>query len=199
MTLNKPPENNIDCLSDGQLRERFRKGGDKIYVGELYRRYIHLVLGVCYKYLRDNDEAYDAAMEVFESLYDKLNHHEIKSFKSWLYIVSRNHCLQQLRQQKKMTTVSLKEEYFSEIFMENVSFQHHEDEKEELLSALPDLLNELTPGQQQCLSYFYFDNQTYEEISLKTDFSVKQVKSHLQNGKRNLKLLLENKFKNRDS
>lgn len=195
MTLSKPPENNIVHLNDGELRERFRKSGDKVYIGELYRRYIHLALGVCYKYLRDKDEAYDAAMEVFESLYEKLNHHEIKSFKSWLYIVSRNHCLQQLRQQKKMTIVSLKEEFFSDVFMENVSFQHHEEDKDELLAALPEMLNVLTPGQQQCLSYFYFDNQTYEEISLKTDFSIKQVKSHLQNGKRNLKILLENKFK----
>lgn len=199
MTLSKPPENNIEHLSDWQLRERFKKSGNKDYVGELYRRYIHLVLGVCYKYLRHNDEAYDAAMEIFESLYEKLSHHEIKSFKSWLYIVSRNHCLQQIRQQKKMTLVSLKEEYISTAFMENEAFEHHDVEQEELLSALPGMFKELTPGQQQCLSYFYFDNLTYEEIALKTDFSLKQVKSHLQNGKRKLKLLLDDKFKNRGS
>lgn len=196
MNLATSSENYPEHLSDGQLRTRFRKSGNKIYVGELYRRYSHLVLGICYKYLRNSDEAYDAAMEIFESLYEKLNHHEIKSFKSWLYVVSRNHCLQQIRQQKKMTILSLKEEYFSEIFMENLAFQHHNDDKDELVAALPDMLNELPPGQQQCLSYFYFDHQTYEEISLKTNFSVKQVKSHLQNGKRKLKLLLETKFKN---
>ncbi|HAH59500.1 MAG: sigma-70 family RNA polymerase sigma factor [Lentimicrobium sp.] len=190
-----PPDKYPEHLSDRLLRERFRKSGNKIYVGELYRRYVHLVLGVCYKYLHNNEEACDATMEIFESLYEKLHHHEIKSFKSWLYIVSRNHCLQQLRQQKKMTMVSLKEEYISTAFMENNAFQHHDIEQEELLSALPGMLNALTPGQQQCLSYFYFDNHTYEEISLKTDFSIKQVKSHLQNGKRKLKLLLETKFK----
>lgn len=190
-----PPDKYPEHLSDRLLRERFRKSGNKIYVGELYRRYVHLVLGVCYKYLHNNEEACDATMEIFESLYEKLHHHEIKSFKSWLYIVSRNHCLQQLRQQKKMTMVSLKEEYISTAFMENNAFQHHDIEQEELLSALPGMLNALTPGQQQCLSYFYFDNHTYEEISLKTDFSIKQVKNHLQNGKRKLKLLLETKFK----
>ncbi|GAB1404392.1 sigma-70 family RNA polymerase sigma factor [Lentimicrobium sp.] len=197
MDINNPSANEIDRLSDLQLRVMFKKSGNKIYIGELYRRYIHLVLGVCFKYLHNPVEANDAAMEIFESLFDKLNHHDIKSFKSWLYIVSRNHCLQHLRQQKKINTIPLNEDFFSETFMENSSFQHHEeDEKDMLLAVLPGLLYELPPGQQQCVSYYYYDNHTYAEISYKTNFSIKQVKSHLQNGKRNLKQMLESRLKN---
>ncbi|HKZ68006.1 MAG TPA: sigma factor-like helix-turn-helix DNA-binding protein, partial [Chitinophagaceae bacterium] len=56
-------------------------------------------------------------------------------------------------------------------------------------------LKELNPEQQQCVTLFYLQKKSYQEISDATGFTMLQVKSYIQNGKRNLKLLIEKKLK----
>ena len=55
-------------------------------------------------------------------------------------------------------------------------------------------LEELNPEQKQCLILFYLEKKSYQEISENTGFSLMQVKSYIQNGKRNLKILLDKKM-----
>jgi len=155
-------------------------------LGRLYERYMPLVYGVCLKYLKDEELAKDAVMGIFEELVDKVKKHEIAVFRSWLYVLGRNYCLMQLRAGKKMEIVSLDE------VMEFAPLLHPDDNnKEETLKALERCIDKLAGAQKQSIDLFYLKEKCYKEIADVTGFTLNEVKSYIQNGKRNLKICLE--------
>lgn len=186
-------ERSFHDLPDQDLIRMYRSDGEKEIISELFRRYTHLVYGVCLKYLEDQDEAKDAVMEVFESLFESLSEHEITNFRSWLHSVARNHCLMKLRRMKEFV---LDEEAISEKigadFMENDDFQHQEDILERYKPEhLGDVLRTLREPQRRCIELVYLEEKSYQEVSEITGYTMNEVKSHVQNGKRNLKIRLE--------
>ncbi|MBK6266919.1 sigma-70 family RNA polymerase sigma factor [Marivirga sp. S37H4] len=152
---------------------------------------MHLVYGVCLKYFKDREQSQDAVMAIFEELIIKLPKFEIENFKSWLYVLSKNHCLMELRKQKRSLTDHLESSSYNH--MENVQFVHHDDEAltEENLDRLNDCIAQLKIEQKQCIELFYLEKKSYQEIVETTAFDLKKVKSYIQNGKRNLKQCME--------
>jgi len=182
-----------DHHSDEELVELFRRTGNKEIIGLLFKRYTHLVLGVCYKYFDEREDARDVAMNVFESLFTSLHKYEILNFKAWLFTVTKSQCVQLLRNRKKEgTSIRWEENLLAEV-MENSGFTHHNiaDEEEERIRKLNQAIRKLSPGQQHCILLFYFDSKSYQQIAETTGLGLNEVKSHIQNGKRNLKNLLE--------
>lgn len=182
-----------DKSTDNELIEFYRNTGDKIHVGELYKRYAHLVFGVCIKYLKDTDESKDAVMAVFEKLMNDLNKYKIDNFKSWLHTTAKNHCLMHLRSSKANSMVRSDEIKDFNFSMESGYELHHtaEIEKEATLNKLESAVKELKEGQRICIELFYLQQKCYQEVSEITGFSMNEVKSFIQNGKRNLKIMLE--------
>ena len=181
-------------FSDSGLLERYRKTGNREIVGELYKRYVHLVYGVCLKYLKNREDSKDAVMQIFEKLMETLQTHEVKHFKSWLFITSRNHCLMELRRRKSNRNLS-SDEYSLIGDMEIPDELHLNDEMnpESDIDMMKKCMEGLPHEQKICISMFYFEEQSYKEVSLKTRFPLKKVKSYIQNGKRNLKNCMERK------
>jgi RNA polymerase sigma-70 factor (ECF subfamily) len=190
------PREKFRNRSDEKLLNDFKSGGDLEVFGELYSRYIHLVYGVCLKYLKEREEAKDGVMQIFEKLIIEIPKHNIENFRSWLHVVTKNYCLMQLRSEKS------EKEKFSEwindpsVFMEIVTDLHpldEEDNSKSVDSSLEDCIERLKDVQRMCIRQFYFENRCYNEISDNLGLDEKKVKSHLQNGKRNLKICLEEK------
>jgi len=162
---------------------RAKKSADALTV--LFNRYYHLVYGVCMKYYRNSENAKDSTMQIFEKLMDDIPKHDIQYFKAWLYRVSQNHCLMQLRS-RKYYTVS-----FDEIIEQGVETEdgvHPAVAKEEMLTKMEHAMTELNEDQRKCVEFFYLEKKTYTEIMALTGFNFMQVKSYIQNGKRNLKI-----------
>jgi len=178
--------------SDSQLINNFLESGDNVFVGELYKRYGHLVLGLCIKYLKDKDEAEDAVMTIFGQLLNDLKKHKVEYFKSWLYTYSKNYCLMQLRKKQNQLKKELDVKE-NEIFLMDYNNIEHLNEKEQQISLMQSALNELNKEQKECLELFYLSNKSYTEIVTITGYNSNEVKSHIQNGKRNLKLKMEAK------
>ena len=192
----KIPGKNPQSKEDDELLTDFKSGGDLEILGELYSRYVHLVYGVCLKYLKDREESKDGVMQIFEKLIIEIPKHNIENFRSWLHVVTKNYCLMQLRSDKS------EKEKFSEwindpsVFMETATDLHPLDEDENsksVDSALEDCIERLKDEQRICIRQFYFENRCYNEIAGNLGLDEKKVKSHLQNGKRNLKICLEEK------
>lgn len=174
-------------MSDSELILRYKQTEDLAPLGELFARYKVLVYGVCVKYLKDRDEAKDATMQVFEKLITTLRTHEVENFKSWVYVTTRNHCLMQIRARKGKFTGE-----FSEYLMENLVLVHLEDEpEEENLQRLEKCIEKLVAEQQQCVRLFFIDEKSYKEVAITTGYDFNQVKSFIQNGKRNLKICMD--------
>ena len=170
--------------SDEALVDMYRTSKSTDAFGLLYERYSHLVYGVCMKYLKDVDNAKDATMQIFEKLITDLPRHEVQVFKAWLYRVAQNHCLMILRSNNHLTKSV---DVFSENSMEFVDELHLKVEKEIQLTKMEDSLKDLNEDQRRCVEMFYLEKKTYIEIMQETGFNFMQVKSFIQNGKRNLK------------
>jgi RNA polymerase sigma factor (sigma-70 family) len=176
----------LQDADDHILLSRYRETGDLSVLGQLFEKQMPLIYGVCLKYLKDEDLAKDAVMGIFEELVGKAKQHDIKQFRSWLYVVSRNYCLMQLRSAKKMETVNLDD------FMEFTPVLHPDtDNREAAMKALELCMEKLPANQKQSIHLFYFNEKCYKEIADSTGFSLNDVKSYIQNGKRNLKICLE--------
>jgi RNA polymerase sigma factor (sigma-70 family) len=172
--------------SDEDLIALYKKEGASQAIGQLYERYGHLVMGTCMKYMKNQMDAEDVVMKIFEELGQKLMRFEIQHFKSWLYQLTRNECLMILRKQKKDLPASLLEQ-----MSEDPSELYQATEKELQLALLEGTLTELKEEQRRCLELFFLKDRSYSEIAEEIGIEIKQVKSAIQNGKRNLKLKLE--------
>jgi RNA polymerase sigma-70 factor (ECF subfamily) len=177
-------------MSDDDLVKNYKRYHNKEIIGEFFNRYMHLVFAVCMKYLKNDEQAKDAVMEIFESLDKKLLKFEIRNFKSWIHKVSCNYCLMELR--KKKTKIPIEEnKLFRSENVENDLILHPYSEEDVDEYNVVRVLGKLKEAQRKCLELMYFQNKSYKAISLETGYSLKLVKSHIQNGKRKLKLLLK--------
>jgi RNA polymerase sigma factor (sigma-70 family) len=177
-------------VTDDELVAEYFSNGKLKIIGELYKKYTHLVYGVCLKYLKNEEKSKDAVMEIFESLIEKLRIHKVSNFKSWLYTVTKNHCLMLLRSDSSYT--KLKDRIYHKFMSENMEFQLQmhpliENEQELLIEHMDEALNKLNIEQGNCIKLMYLENKSYREIADITGYSMKEVKSYIQNGKRNLK------------
>jgi RNA polymerase sigma factor (sigma-70 family) len=179
---------NRSSLTDKELVDLYKKSPGLDALGELYRRYMDLVYGVCLKYLKDSEAAKDAVMQLFEELVIKLKKYEIENFKSWLYQVAKNYCLMQLRSPKNLKTVEI-----NPSLMQNEENVHLNGvlEKEENLQKMEHCLKTLTEEQRTVIQLFYLEDKCYNEIVESTGHEWSQVRSFIQNGRRNLKLCME--------
>jgi len=181
--------NPYKSYSDEELIVAYKESGNTKYVGELYKRYSHLVMGMALKYIKNNHEAQDIVMEVFEIVIHKLLKNEVKIFKGWLYILTKNHIMGKFR--NKM----LKNVVYTDVIMENEEREHllYDIEIEMPYDQLEKALQTLNEQQKICIKQFYLEDKSYKEINESTGWDMNAIKSFIQNGKRNLKLYLQNK------
>ena len=180
-----------DHISDQELLAYYYADNNQEWLGILLQRYTLLLLGVCMKYLKDETEAKDCVQQIFLKVLTEVPKYKIDYFKSWLYMVAKNHCLMRLRDRDK----PVKE------LNDNSNIPNNETEKQDLLqneetyNLLEEAISELNPEQKACVTFFYLQKWSYQQIADKTGYSLMQVKSYIQNGKRNLRILLERKLK----
>lgn len=170
-------------LADQELLQLYRESNKSIFLGIIYERYAHLVLGVCLKYLKDEAEAQDLSSKIFEELGDKIKKYAIENFKSWLYRLVKNECLQYFRKHKFTFTSE-----YEQLAQEDTPLDLIQKEKQ--LVQLELALSTLREEQQKCIRLFYLEGKTYTQIAEAENLDLKHVKSAIQNGKRNLKLIL---------
>ncbi len=174
--------------TDHELLHLYQTTHELEWLSTLYLRYASLVFGVCLKYLKDREEAKDAVMQIHEKLIESLLQHTVTNFRGWLYVNARNHCLMQLRSRKGKRL-----EEIEPFLMENNPELHlgEDIELEQSIVKLEKCIENLAGEQQWCVKLFYLREKCYKDIVVETGFELNQVKSYIQNGKRNLKICME--------
>ena len=186
--------------SDEELALAYYQSGNKELLGDLFEKHVKTVFGVCLFYFRDKDVAKDAVMQIFEKLMVELRKTEVKNFKGWLSFVVRNYCISEIRKSKSKHFVN---ESYLDFELKDANLE--EEERIEsvnegmLLDYMKTSLHLLKPAQKNCVELFYLKNLSYQQISDQTKLSLNEVKSNIQNGKRNLKLLIEEKLRNENN
>lgn len=178
--------------SDEELLKQYKQSGNKELFADLFKKHVSVVYGSCLFYLQDKDEAQDATMQLFEKLMLDINNREIDNFKGWLSFVVRNHCISLIRKNK---SASKNIQSYYEFEYENPSYEEEEKinsiSDDVLLENMKSCLPKLKENQRICVELFYLKNKSYQDIANETPFSLNEIKSYIQNGKRNLKLLIE--------
>lgn len=182
-----------DHITDAELLDYYYADRNQEWIGILLERYTLLLLGVCMKYLKDETEAKDCVQQIFLKVLTEVGKYRIEYFKSWLYMVAKNHCLMQLRDKGAKTVKELSDRHLAQAEPSKNDLV----ENEQAYDLLEEAIQELNEEQRQCVILFYLKKNSYQQIAEKTGYSLLQVKSYIQNGKRNLKIILEKKMKER--
>jgi RNA polymerase sigma factor (sigma-70 family) len=173
---------------DATLLQSFYNDGNNEWLGILLQRYTGLLLGVSMKYLKNEDDAKDAVQQIFLKVINELQKYKVEYFKSWLYMIAKNHCLMKLRGKGKITT-EIKEHFLPA--EDEGAVKEGIVKKETALTNLEEALKQLNKEQAVCVTLFYLEKKSYQQIVEHTHFSLLQVKSNIQNGKRNLKIIMQ--------
>ena len=179
-------------ITDQELLGNFYASQDNKWLGILLERYTLLLLGVCMKYLKNEEEAKDSVQQIFLKAITEWNKCRVEYFKSRVYMVAKNHCLMKLRDRQGKIPAELTEKLTAAA--DTMTDTNALWENDKTLDLMSQSLKELNPEQRQCVTLFYLDKKSYLEISEQTGYSLLQVKSYIQNGKRNLKILIEKKI-----
>lgn len=175
-------------FSDQNLLQLYKDSGNNQYAGMLLQRYTLLLFGLCMKYLKNEEEAKDAVQQVFIKALGEMGKYDITYFKSWLYTVARNHCLMSLRKTHRIVP----EDSVGEIADHDpYEAKQQSQQKEQLLLWIEEGLQQLQEPQKLCVTLFYLQKKSYQQIAEQTGHSLMQVKSAIQNGKRNIKIWVE--------
>ena len=180
----------FDHMTDNELLDKFHSDHDAQWLGIVLQRYTYLLLGVCMKYLKNEEEAKDAVQQIFLKAITELGKYKVAYIKSWLYMVAKNHCLMKLRDKNIFIPVEARPDLTAEE-TDRIELA----DKEATLSILEKALEELNGEQKTCVTLFYLQKKSYQEIVDTTGYNLLQVKSYIQNGKRNLRILVEKKMK----
>ncbi|MCW3089295.1 MAG: polymerase, sigma-24 subunit, subfamily [Ferruginibacter sp.] len=175
-------------IDDHQLLRNFYADKNNEWLGILLQRYTLLLLGVCMKYLKNEEEAKDGVQQVFLKAITELHKYKVDYFKSWLYMIAKNYCLMKLRDKGKQL-IEINDLVLSAPDETEDTKKHLE--KDVTLTNMEKALQLLNEEQLQCITLFYLEKRSYHDIAEKTGYSLLKVKSHIQNGKRNLKIMLE--------
>lgn len=176
--------------TDQELLQRYKSDGDSYWVGLLFDRYALQLLGVCMKYLKNEEDARDSVQQIFLKVLSDIHKHEVQYFHAWIYQVAKNHCLMQLRHPERMHPAALTEQHYEQPGSSTEGPVSAID-KEAALENMESALQQLNEAQRICVTQFYLEKRSYQDIAAATSYSLLQVKSHIQNGKRNLRLLME--------
>lgn len=186
---------------DFQLVEAFRKGDEKAFE-ELIRRYQRQVANLIYLTLGNREEVDDLAQEVFIRVYRSLHRFEHgASVFSWIYRITMNLCIDEIRRRKIKRTLSL--EFFTDHTLER------ERQSKESSTAQDDILlqekkrmvsnalQRLSPLHRQIILLREYEDLTYEEIAKTLRISTQAVKSRIFRAREELRTLLKDYFKER--
>lgn len=176
-------------FDDHQLVLEYKKSNDRKVFGVLFDRYSHLVFGVCMKYLKNQEESKDATLSIFEKIMEDLKRFDVQKFSYWIHTVARNYCLMQLRSRKAMIYID-DEEGPGEKVLNNDHQETTPEESEQMLALLEEAIGSLSAEQRTCIDLFYLKKYCYQDVSKISGYTMNEVKSHIQNGKRNLKIYI---------
>ncbi len=185
---------------DQSLLEKFAQTNDQIWLARLFQKYEHLIYGVCLKYSKDVEWSKDLKSQIYVKLLAKTTDLQVDSFKNWLYTFCKNHCLDEIRKKNRSNSALDKFRKFQLSAFDNVYFNSEqrlivEEDKKALQETLAKAVESLSEQQKICMDLFYFKRLSYIEIGQELGLDIGQVKSHLQNGKRKMRIFVNQQFR----
>lgn len=166
---------------DEMIVEEFRSTGDNACFAELFRRHRSAIYRCCMVFSRNPATAEDLTQETFTAALLRIDRFTAGSFNAWLRTIARNLCINHVRCSTSLREVSSAEQ----------PERPASSKGDELAAEVLALLDELPQRQRICLKLFHIEGYSYKEICRFTNYTAKEVKTHIQNGNRRFRLTWE--------
>lgn len=190
-----------------QTNEDFRlvkafKAGDRKAFEDLVRRYQRQVANIVYLTLGSREEVQDISQEVFVRVYRSIDKFEFDaSFFSWIYRITVNLCIDELRRRRVKRALSLD-------FLTEGTLEKEKKSKEQLLASdgvmndekreiVLDALQKISQEHRQVIILREYEELSYAEIAAYLGISIQAVKSRIFRAREDLRALLEDYFEER--
>jgi len=175
------------------------KRGDSSAFSELVDKYKQPVMNLAYRMLRDLTEAEDLAQNVFVQVHKSASRYEVSAkFSTWLFTITRNLCLNEIRRRSRHPTDPLEASYPEH---EDQPLRQFEDRKtasppdtllqSELEQKIEQALAELPENQRTAILLCRRDELSYEDIADVLGCSISATKSLIHRGRQTLKQKLK--------
>jgi len=181
----------MDDADEKIIREILNHNVDAYKV--LVDRYADSIANLCWRYLGSRDEAEDATQDVFLKAYQALVQWEPKAkFKTWLYRIAINHCLNLLKRRQKVAFQTLTpggSEKNDSILSDPPSREEDGETcliKRQRQNIIRNLIRELPVNQRHVIILYYYQNLSYKEVAEVLNISINSVESRLYRAKQNL-------------
>ncbi|OWZ83320.1 RNA polymerase sigma factor [Natranaerobius trueperi] len=167
---------------------------------DLVNKYQQKVYSLCYRFAGNHDDANDLAQEAFIRVYHSIDKFHFKSaFSTWLYRVTSNVCLDEIRKKKRTSSVSINspmetdegEVYFN---LPDQKFNPEQlTERKDVQDIVHKAIQELPEEQRITILLREIEGLSYEELAEALNVSIGTVKSRLNRARHNLKEILTQK------
>jgi RNA polymerase sigma factor (sigma-70 family) len=177
-------------MSDSEIIKEYLRTQNSLYFSMLYRKYSGKVYGKCISILKNDDEAKDAVQDIFVKIMLNLgNFGEKSQFSTWIYSITYNFCIDNIRKRKKDKTL------FSEDVERAPDVAEEEVPDEYLLEMdvkyLKRVLEELPTGDRMIILMKYQDDMSIKEIAEMIDKTESAVKMKIKRAKHKAQELFE--------
>jgi RNA polymerase sigma factor (sigma-70 family) len=177
--------------TDEQLQTCYRESADARFISELYGRYLSDVERTCVNYLVDSSDCKDVMMVIFEKMLLSLLEGPVINTRAWLLRVARNESVDWSR--RSLRQHRIRRRWYHRVLEEEQAFAAMEEPDES--GGLDKEINQLSEDQRRSIYAYFYEGKSYREISEARGIPVFRVRSHIQNGKRRLKKMLQEKAK----
>ncbi|WP_291856024.1 RNA polymerase sigma factor [Marinilabilia sp.] len=181
-------------LKDDEIIHKIRHENSSKYFEVLYNRYHSRVLDKCYSFVKNRQIAEELAEDVFSKVFEKLtSFKQLSSFSSWLYSVTYNHCIDYLREKKKLHYPNWsRENELPEIFEDTEEIV--EDINYENLLAIMEIIH---PEEKALLLMKYKDELSMKQIAVALRISEDAAKMRLKRARTRVLYLYTKKYLHR--
>jgi RNA polymerase sigma factor (sigma-70 family) len=161
--------------------------GDQKAYAELMQRYKDSVFFMLLKMVNNKDDAEDLTIEAFGKAFKRLSQYTpTYAFSTWLFKIASNNAIDHLRKKKLRNNFSIDNQLKGEDG-DNYSFELKADVldpeesviRKQKIKLLRDVVDKLKPRYKDLIQYRYFEELSYEEISVKMDIPIGTVKAQL--------------------
>ncbi len=168
------------------VRDAVDKGDQKAYA-ELMQRYKDSVFYMLLKMVNNKDDAEDLTIEAFGKAFKRLSQYTpTYAFSTWLFKIASNNAIDHLRKKKLKNNFSIDNQMKGDDG-DNYSFELKSDVldpeeiviKKQKVKLLREVVEKLKPRYKDLIQYRYFEELSYEEISVKMDIPIGTVKAQL--------------------
>ncbi|HUW93542.1 MAG TPA: RNA polymerase sigma factor [Bacteroidales bacterium] len=176
-------------LSDEEIVKKIRNNKETELFSVLYKRYYRKIIEKCYSLTHNRDLSEELAGDILSKVYEKLDGFKgNSSFSSWLYSVTYNHCIDYLREKKKLHYP----EWNSSNELPEIVDETYEEQEEIGYDRLMELLNGLHTEEKALIMMRYFDEMPLVQIAEALRVTESAAKMRLKRAKARLLFLYKN-------